>query len=76
MLFKLETEDDRGIWSDVRGADGKVLTFDDEATARAKLAALFPILVQMEKYGGGKRTRVVRVYQSDEEWREGAPPKP
>jgi len=76
MLYKIETEDDRGIWSDVRGADGKVLTFDDEGAARAKLAELFPILVQMEKYGSGKRTRVVRVFRTDEEWEEGTPPKP
>jgi hypothetical protein len=75
MMFKIETEDDRGIWTDVRGADGRVLTFDDENAARAKLAELFPILVQMEKYGGGKRTRVVRVFRTDEEWEEGTPPK-
>jgi hypothetical protein len=76
MLFKLETENDRGIWSDVRGADGKVLVFDDEKAARAKLAELFPVMVQMEKYAGGKHTRVVRVFQTDEEWAEGTPPKP
>ena len=74
-MFKLETEDGHGIWSDVRGADGNVLTFDDENAARAKLAELFPVMVQMEKYGGGKRTRVVRVFRTDEEWKEGTPPK-
>ena len=37
------------------------MTFEREEDARAKLAALFPVLVQMEKYAGGKRTRVVRI---------------
>ena len=74
-MFKIETEDGNGIWSDVRGANGAILTFDKEADARAKLAELFPILVQMEKYAGGKRTRVVRVFRSDAEWKEGTAPE-
>ena len=73
-MFKIEVEDDRGIWSDVRGSDGKVLVFDDEGTARAALAERYPVLVQMEKFGGGKRTRVVRVFRTDEEWKDGTPP--
>ena len=72
MLFKIEIEDDKGIWSDVRGADGKILTFDDEADARAALAERFPVLVQMERYGGGKRTRVIRILEDDDDW----PPQP
>lgn len=74
-MFKIEIQDDRGLWSDVRGADGKVLTFDEEAAARAKLAELYPVMVQMEKYAGGKRTRVVRVFRTDEEWKDGTPPR-
>ncbi|HUH94877.1 MAG TPA: hypothetical protein VL742_17250 [Casimicrobiaceae bacterium] len=74
-MFKIEIQDDRGIWSDVRGADGTVLTFDDEDAARAKLLELYPVRVQMEKFGGGKRTRVVRVFRTDEEWKDGTPPK-
>ena len=70
----MEVEDGHGVWSDVRGTDGNVLTFTDEDAARAKLAELYPVIVQMEKYGGGKRTRVVRVFRSDEEWKEGTPP--
>jgi hypothetical protein len=73
-MFKIEIEDGRGIWSDVRGADGAILTFENEVDARAKLAELFPVIVQMEKYGGGKRTRVIRVFRSDEEWKDGTPP--
>lgn len=73
-MFKIEVEDGHGLWSDVRGADGAILTFEREDDARAKLAALYPVIVQMEKYGGGKRTRVVRVFRSDEEWKDGTPP--
>jgi len=73
-LFKIEVEDGHGIWSDVRDASGSILTFGSEDDARKKLAELFPVLVQMEKYAGGKRTRVVRVFRTDEEWKEGKPP--
>jgi hypothetical protein len=73
-MFKIEVEDGTGIWSDVRGADGAILTFDNEGDARAKLAELVPVVVQMEKYGGGKRTRVVRVFRTDKEWEDGTPP--
>ena len=59
--FKIEIEAGNGIWSDVRGADGATLTFASESEARAKLAELYPVEVQMERYGGGKRTRVIRI---------------
>ncbi len=72
-IFKIETEDENGIWSDVRGADGGILTFASADEARAKLAELYPVLVQMEKYGGGKRARVIRIFRSDKEWKEGTP---
>ncbi|HMA32389.1 MAG TPA: hypothetical protein VKT00_11295 [Casimicrobiaceae bacterium] len=67
MRYKIEVEDETGIWSDVRNDDGKLLTFDDESAARAALAERFPILVQMEKYAGGKRTRVIRIIEDDED---------
>jgi hypothetical protein len=60
-MFKIEVEDGKGLWSDVRGDDGTLLTFQSEDAARAALAERFPVLVQMEKYGGGKRTRVIRI---------------
>ena len=66
--FKIEFEAGNGIWSDVRGADGAVLTFDSESAARAKLAELYPIEVQMERYGGGKRTRVIRILSDEDDW--------
>jgi hypothetical protein len=73
--FKIEFEAGNGLWSDVRGADGSLLTFDSEAEARAKLAELYPVEVQMERYGGGKRTRVIRILSDDDDW-PARPPRP
>ena len=66
--FKIEIEEGNGLWHDVRGADGAVLTFDDEAAARAKLMELYPVLVQMERYGDAKRTRVLRILVDEDDW--------
>jgi hypothetical protein len=68
MRYKIEVQDETGIWSDVRGNDGAVLSFDDEAAARNALAEKYPILVQMEKYAGGKRTRVIRILEDEDDW--------
>jgi hypothetical protein len=68
MRYKIEVEDDTGLWHDVRGDDGNVLVFDDEASARAALVERFPVLVQMEKYAGGKRTRVIRILEDEDDW--------
>jgi len=65
VQFKVEVRDDAGIWSDVRGADGNILVFNDEGAARAALSERFPVLVQMEQYAGGKRTRVIRILKDD-----------
>jgi hypothetical protein len=67
----IEVEDAKGIWTDVRGDDGKKLVFESEDAARAALMERFPVLVQMEKYAGGKRTRVVRILEDEDDW-----PKP
>ncbi len=67
MLYKIEVEDERGLWRDVRGDDGKVLVYDAEDAARAALAQRFPVLVQMEKFAGGKRTRVIRIIEDEED---------
>ena len=68
MRYKIEVQDDRGVWSDVRGDHGNILVFDDENAARAALAERFPVLVQMEKYAGGKRTRVIRILEDEDDW--------
>lgn len=73
-MFKIEIEDTNGLWSDVRDADGCILNFEKEEEARARLAELYPVMVQMEKYAGGKHTRVVRVFRTDQEWKDGKPP--
>ncbi len=49
----------------------QILTFDKEDEARAKLDELFPVIAQMEKYTGGKRTRVIRIIKDEDDW-----PKP
>jgi hypothetical protein len=67
-MFKIEVEDDKGIWTDVRGEDGRVLTYDTEEAARAALRERFPVLVQMEKYGDRKRTRVIRILGDEDDW--------
>ena len=40
-MFKIEVEDGKGRWSDVRGDDGNVLTFESEDAARAALGGAF-----------------------------------
>jgi hypothetical protein len=71
--FKIEVMADNGLWHDVRGDDGRPLVFDDEAHARAKLAELYPVLVQMERYAGGKRTRVIRILEDEDDWPQRKP---
>jgi hypothetical protein len=66
--YKIEVQADNGLWHDVRGDDGRPLVFDDEEAARAKLAELYPVLVQMERYAGGKRTRVIRILEDEDDW--------
>lgn len=69
-MFKLQVqEDDKDpeAWHDVKASDGKLLTFEKEAEARAMLEQLFPILVKMERYAAGsKRTRVVSMYAEND----------
>jgi len=74
MRYKIEVEDGHGLWTDVRGDDGAILTFDKEDEARAKLDELFPVIVQMEKYTGGKRTRVIRILKDEDDWPKPQPP--
>ena len=64
-MYKIEVQEENGLWHDVRGADGKPLTFASKEEARAKLGELFPVLVKMEKYAGGKRTRVIAVLDDE-----------
>ena len=72
-MFKLQVQDDDNdarVWHDVKTTDGKLLTFEKEADARAKLEVLFPVLVKMERYTGPKRTRVINIItdEDDRDW--------
>ncbi len=70
-MFKLqvqEDETDARIWHDVKGANGALLKFEKESDARAKLEALYPVLVKMERYAGPKRTRVINIIVDEDDW--------
>ena len=67
-MFKIEYEDDKGIWHDAYGDDGKLLTYEKEDEARAARAPRYPNQFQMEKYGSGKRTRVIRILEDEDDW--------
>ena len=67
---------ERAVFDELSVADNLFLTAPPGAAARlAPLAERFPILVQMERYGGGKRTRVIRILEDEDDWpkRPGAP---
>jgi hypothetical protein len=66
-MYKIEVQEENGLWHDVRGADGKPLTFASKEEARAKLGEMFPVLVKMESYGGGKRSRVIAILGDDDD---------
>lgn len=61
--YKLQVQDDDAkadVWHDVKSDNGSLLTFQDEAQARARLEELFPVLVKLERFQSGpKRTRVI-----------------
>jgi len=70
-MFKLQVQEDEKdpqLWHDVKGPDGRLLTFETEAAAHAKLEELYPILVKLERYAAGpKRTRAVSMYAENPE---------
>jgi hypothetical protein len=61
--YKLQVQDDDAhpeSWRDVLNEHGKLIVFDKEPDARAKLEEMFPLLVKMERFASGpKRTRVL-----------------
>jgi hypothetical protein len=69
--FKLqvqEDESDHRLWHDVLTPEGRLLIFDDENEARARLEELFPVLFKLEKFAAGpKRTRVIAIIRDDAE---------
>ena len=74
-MFKMQMQDDENdprSWHDVRGADGSLLTFENEAEARARLESLYPVQVKMAKYAGPKTTRVIAILE-DDDWKTHKP---
>ena len=78
-MFKLQVQEDddhADVWHDVKNAQGALLTFETDTEARAKLAELYPVLVQLEKFASGsKRTRVLKLnpYQDkddEKDWKQ------
>ena len=76
-MYKLQVQEDDAhpdIWHDVKNEHGVLLTFEKEPEARAKLEALYPVLVKLEKFASGsKRTRVLVLnpYQDkDDDWKK------
>jgi hypothetical protein len=68
-MYKLQVQDDEKdarVWHDVKDAAGNVLTFPDAQAARERLEALYPVLVQMERYAGPKRTRVINIITDED----------
>jgi len=71
-MFKMQVQDnpdDPRSWHDVMDGNGKVLTFEDESEARAKLESLYPVQVKLEKYSGPKTTRVIAVLKGSHDSR-------
>lgn len=64
-VYKIEVQEDNGLWHDIRGADGNILTFAAETEARAELETRYPVLVQLEHYAGPKRTRVLTIWADE-----------
>ena len=71
-MYKLEVQEENGLWHDVRGSDGEILTFETESEARSKLEEMFPTLVKLEQFAAApKRTRVIKIWtdEDDEDWK-------
>lgn len=64
-MYKVELEEENGLWHDVTGSDGTPLTFATRDDARAALARMYPVLVKLESYGGEKRTRVIEIFDQE-----------
>ena len=70
-MFKMQVQEDKdnpASWHDVTGPDGKALTFEKEADARAALESRYPVEVKMEKYTGPKVTRVIAILKDEDDW--------
>lgn len=60
-MFKIEIQQENGLWEDVKSPGGELMLFSTRGDAQTRLEELFPVLVKMEKYGDAKRTRVIEI---------------
>lgn len=65
-IYRIQTQEENGLWHDVRGSDGKPLVFESMEQAHAALDQMFPVLVKMQHYGGTQRTRAYEVLKDDD----------
>jgi hypothetical protein len=73
IMFKIETEDGEAFGRTSAAATARYSPSSARKTRGQKLAELFPVLVQMKKYAGGKRTRVIRILEDDDDWPQRPP---
>jgi len=68
-MFKIQVQDDESdarVWHDAKDASGNMLTFPSADAAHERLGQLYPVLVQMERYAGPKRTRVINIIEDED----------
>jgi hypothetical protein len=66
-IYRIQTQEENGLWHDVKGSDGKPLLFESMEQAHAALDQMFPVLVKMQHYGGTKRTRAYEVLKDEDD---------
>jgi hypothetical protein len=66
-IYRIQTQEENGLWHDARGSDGKPLLFESMEHAHAALERMFPVLVKMQHYGGTKRTRAYEVLKDEDD---------
>lgn len=70
-LFKIQHEDKAGNWTDVLDAAGVMRTFETTEMAWSCIETEFRMDTYLAKYGDRQHARVIRIFRSDNEWREG-----
>tara|TARA_R110001592_G_scaffold189670_1_gene435162 strand:+ start:1949 stop:2260 length:312 start_codon:yes stop_codon:yes gene_type:complete len=70
-LFKIQHEDENGIWTDVLDAAGLLRTFATTEMAWSCIETEFRMDTYLAKYGDRQHARVIRIFRNDKVWREG-----
>lgn len=67
-MYKIEFQNENGLWHDITDSTGKIMTFDSEQAAHAKLVELYPVEVGLAKYLPDRnRTRVIAIWGEEAE---------